>query len=855
MSLTLTTAAALWLLAAVPLVWLARRFARTNFNVRQQWLQAGVRSLALALVAFALARPVISLGSSRLSVAYVVDVSHSISSRAIGDAAKKIDDLNAAVRPAHFRIVAFGADVTVLDSTAALKQLADADLTSSQASLVRRDRTDLEQALREARAEIPPGHVARIVLFSDGRATAGDVGEAVVHLAAEGVPVFVEPLAARDLGDAWVERVQFPARVEAGALVTASIDLGSQRPVTGVVELREGGKILASRDVSLTPGTSTVAIDIAFDQPGAHLVDATLATANDPLVVNNSLAREVVVGRRAQVLYVEGAPASARYLQTALERSGFDVAVRTPAALPRAPEGLEPWDVVILSDVGRSSIPDAAMTALGGWVEQGGGGLLIAGGDSVFGEGTGEGGYRHTELERLSPVTFERKDEPEVAMIIVLDRSWSMAGQVMELCKSAAQAAIQVMTDEQSVGVLTFNDAWEWNITLRNVGRNRAAIQKAIAAIEPAGHTLIYPAVEQAYLALQQAHARAKHVVLLSDGRSYPDDYEGLVQRMVAAKMTVSSIAVGPAADVELLTNIARWGKGRGYVVEDAKEVPQIFVKEAKNASTPAFDEKAIAPVLKTRGFLEGIDFSRVPALRGRTATVIKDSALKLLETKDGDPLLAFWPIGAGRAAVFASDVKDRWASDWLQWRGYAPFFAALVRALERQRQPGLALSITPGAVRGDVQPLTLVVEARGALGQYDNLQSPSLTVTAANGRSTNISAVQTAPGRYEANLVANATERLAVAVNGADSAVTSRLVVPDPHAEYRFRQPDEVLLKSIADATGGTLRPTAEAIRTATSAHQTARRALWPVLMIAAMLMWLGDVLLRRVRLFEAVS
>ena len=48
------------------------------------------------------------------------------------------------------------------------------------------------------------------------------------------------------------------------------------------------------------------------------------------------------------------------------------------------------------------------------------------------------------------------------------------------------------------------------------------------------------------------AMARAKHVVLLSDGRSYPDDYEGLVTKMVDAKMTVSSIAVGPAADVEL---------------------------------------------------------------------------------------------------------------------------------------------------------------------------------------------------------------------------------------------------------------------------------------------------------------
>ena len=43
----------------------------------------------------------------------------------------------------------------------------------------------------------------------------------------------------------------------------------------------------------------------------------------------------------------------------------------------------------------------------------------------------------------------------------------------MELCKAAAQAAVDVMTDEQSVGVLTFNDRFDWDVTLRNVGKNR----------------------------------------------------------------------------------------------------------------------------------------------------------------------------------------------------------------------------------------------------------------------------------------------------------------------------------------------------------------------------------------------
>jgi uncharacterized protein YegL len=450
------------------------------------------------------------------------------------------------------------------------------------------------------------------------------------------------------------------------------------------------------------------------------------------------------------------------------------------------------------------------------------------------------------------PVTFERKDEPEVALIIVLDKSWSMAGQVMELCKAAAQAAIDVLADEQSVGVVTFNDGLNWDVTLRNVGKNRDAIKKAVAAIEPSGHTLIYPAVEQAYMALKDARARAKHVVLLSDGRSYPDDYEGLVTKMAEAKMTVSTIAVGPAADAELLANIAKWGKGRNYAVEDAKEVPQIFVKEAKNAVTPAFDEKSLKPVLKTRAFLEGVDFDQAPRLRGRTATVLKDTALELLATEDGDPLLAFWPIGLGRTAVFASDVKDRWASDWVRWRGYGPFFSAVVHALERQRPPALEITVADDVVRGTARPLTVTVEARDPKGRFRDLLTLPVEVRSADGATARLSARQVAPGKYRAQVTADARQPLTVSVSEAGAAAPSRLVLPDTNAEYRFHPPDIDGLKSIAAATGGTFQPTPETLRTSAASNQTVRRALWPWLVMFALVAWLADVLLRRVRLFE---
>ena len=850
MSLTWTAPTALWLLIAVPLVWLAHFIARTNFNSRQRALQAAVRSLLLVTLAGALARPVISSSSSRQSIVYIVDVSHSVAGHAIENAAARIDELNGAAQPAHSRIVVFGAAVATVPNTAALRELSKLGTKTRDAGTVDRRRTDLEAALLAARGELAPEHVPRLVLFSDGHATAGDTAAAIARLAAEHIPVAAEPLAARSIGDTWLDSLDLPDRISAGASLVATIGVGSQRAGNAVVELAAGETVLATGKTALTRGITLVSLDAVLETVGAHVLTAKVSVAGDPLAANDTLAKETWADPRPRVLYIEGTPASARYLSGALTASGFDVTVRSASGLPATTAQLDPWDVVILSDVARKTIAEPSMLALAEWVEKLGGGLLFAGGEAVF----GDRGYRETPIERVTPVTFERRDEPEVALVIVLDRSWSMAGTSMDLTKTAAQAAVDVLEDEHSIGILTFNDKFAWDVTVRNVGKNRDAIRKKIAAIGPGGHTLIYPAVEQAYLALRNAKARAKHVILLSDGRSYPGEYEQLVQKMVEARITLSSVAVGPSADPELLKNLAAWGKGRAYVVADATQVPEIFVKEAKSAVTPAFDEKAITPVVKTPGFLTGVELARMPLLKGRTATVLKDDALELLATDEEDPLLAFWPIGLGRTAVFASDVKDRWAADWVRWRGYGPFFTSVVRALQRQRTAAVDLSVAPGPIRGDTRSIAIAIEAREAAGQYRNLISPAVQVTRGASPPIRVAARQVAAGRYEATVIADAAQPLTVTVDNAPggTGVSSRTILPDPAAEYRFRPPDDALLRSIAASTGGSYRPTPSALANAPGDTRARRRPLWPTLVAFALGLWFVDLLLRRVRIFE---
>lgn len=843
-----TAPAALWLLALVPFVWLAPLVARTTFNPRQRTVQAVARSLLLAALALAIARPVLSRNAPRQSIVYVVDVSHSIASRAIEDAAGAIDEMNRTLRPAWSRILVFGSTTAAISDTAALRRLAPVDAAIGEAQSVDRSGSDLESALNAARGQLAPDSTPRVVLFSDGHPTEGRVDSAIARLVAAHIPVFVEPMAVRSLGDAWIDRIDLPGRIAAGATFTATIVVGAQRSTSGTVTLRSDDAVVATRQVTVPPGLTSVAVDAHLESAGSHVMRGSISVTGDPLAANNSVDTVAEVTPRARVLYVEGAPQSSRYLSGALKDAGFEVVVKPPSGVPASAAAFDSWDVVILSDVARSAIPDASISALTQWVEKAGGGLLVAGGESVF----GEAGYQKSAIERITPVTFERKDEPEVALVLVLDRSWSMAGPSIDLCKAAAQAAVDVLTDKQVVGIITFNDQYDWNVPLSTVGQNRASIREKIAGIVPSGPTRIYPAVEQAYLALRSTKARAKHVVVLSDGRSLPDDHETLVRKMADAHITVSSVAVGPAADRELLHNIAVWGKGRDYAVQNAKELPEVFVKEAKNAATPSFDEKDITPVVKAPAFLGAADVTHAPKLKGLTATVLKDTALEVMSTDDGDPLLAFWPIGLGRTAVFASDVKDRWAANWVRWKGYGPFFAAVVHAIERQRPPLFDLQSVGGAIDQGRREIQVSIEARDANGGYRDLLRPSVTVTSAQSRNATVPLRQVAPGRYEATVVADATQPVTVSTPDPNGGTISRIVVGDSAAEYRFRPTDEALLRSIASATGGTWKPQISALSAAPTDKHSERRPLWPLLTVAALCLWFVDLLLRRVRVFE---
>lgn len=252
------------------------------------------------------------------------------------------------------------------------------------------------------------------------------------------------------------------------------------------------------------------------------------------------------------------------------------------------------------------------------------------------------------------------------------------------MAKRAAVNAIEMLGPNDLVGVLAFDGDFYWIAPLQPASRKQAIIE-AVARIEAGGGTVMYPPMVAAYEALLAARARIKHVIVLTDGISAPGDFEGITLEMSSARITVSTVGIGPDHDSGLLSRIASLGQGRYYAVDDPAVLPRIFAKETAQVSRSALREEPSFPdVARYSPVIEGINFDLAPPLLGYVITRPKPTADVLLTIGPGDPLLASWRYGLGVSVAFTSDAHSRWAAEWVQW----PDLCVLLDASYPARSP-----------------------------------------------------------------------------------------------------------------------------------------------------------------------
>jgi uncharacterized membrane protein len=842
---------ALRLMLVLPLLWLVQLVARTDFHPVQRLLNSALRSLVVAALALALADPGVEHPVARTCSVWVVDTSASVDHEELADVFIELEAawLQRGLSPMH--LVVFGAvpRVVPLPAGGSLPPIPRLDGGDAMAS-------DPARALRLAAGLCPADHATRMVLVHDGLPNRGDLRAEALRAASRGIRIDVRPLVAMPPPDVLIQGVTFPEVVELQAPFVASVDVWSSHAVEARLTVTQNGmRDVQGRRLTLTPGVQRIEVPLEVYEAGERRFGFEVrAEGPDRFPENNRLEHVEEVWGRPQVLYVEGEPRSALPLQRALDRSrnphaAFDLEVRGPSGMPSTVEEMQPFDVILISDVPARQMSRQAMGALERWVREGGG-LLLAGGEDSL----GPGGYDNTPLEAMSPVTFDmqrQRDQPSLAILLVIDRSGSMQGLLIEMAKDAARAVVDLLGPQDQVGVIAFDDTPTTVVPLQSAA-NRTRIRDLIARIGVGGGTDIYPALVEAWALIGRSPARIRHVIVLTDGVAPWDGVADITSTLRADGVTVSSVAVGREADRSLLQMIAELGGGRFHATNDPSNIPQIFVQEATQVARTNLVEDPFRPIVVRRTpAMEGIDFSQMPWLLGWVRTQARPSAEVLLRTESGDPLLARWRLGLGRVVVWTSDVKPRWSVEWTRHAQWPRFWAQQLRDMMRVRT-GTSWTLHAAVVAGE---LVLEVDALDEEDRFLQGVESVVTWTSPSGNTGTLTLEPIAPGRLQGRLPRadvglwqlDATHR-----QGEAELATSRrlFTVPWPE-EMRSLPPRPEVVQEVADRTGGRADVDPAWLWSPSDVPRMHRQPLWPWVVWALLGLWMLDLLFRRVRMF----
>ncbi|MBX3232315.1 MAG: VWA domain-containing protein [Labilithrix sp.] len=846
----------------------------------QRILSVVLRMAFVALLALGLSRLARTATTQKVATVYLVDVSESVPDAAVEDARAEITKaLKEKPEDAIVRVITFARRprvVPIADDAKEAPALERHDLAPTDAKgNPNKGRTglgaatDVASAMQLAYGQYPAGYLRRAVIFTDGVQTDGDMLAEANRAKEFGVKVYTVPYHRPVPGEVALRDLRLPDKVRVGEPFNLHANIFSSRPQKVRATLKQGEAINGLdgiRDIELKAGDNDVTFKSVVRVAGEVTYALDLADIpEDRFKENNRFAVSVAVPGRPSVLYAEGNTSRASYLASALSAQEFDVDVRSPREIPSSIRELERYDFVILSDTPAESVSLTQQDAIESYVRDLGGGFLFAGGEAGF----GLGGWYHTTVERILPVRMDsekKRDEPQVAMVLVLDRSGSMSGLPIEMAKAAAKATADTLSSDDLIEVIAFDSA-PTRVVRMTAAKHRARIQSDIARIQPGGGTEIFSALDAAYQSLTSTRARRKHVILLTDGQAPHNGIRDLAQAMAAENISVTSVGLGSGIDEGLLRMISDAGGGRLYKVMDPQQLPRVFTRETEMVSRNAAVEEYFQPrVVSPADFLRGVDMSSAPYLHGYVATKMKPPpAQEILQSEVQEPILARWHVGLGWSLAWTSDVKNLWAVEWLRWPGYGQFWGQLVREHMRQKkrqQYDMSCAIDPAT--GHVKAS---IDAIGGDDRFQNGLDAKLTVTGPqpNGETKKITMRQTAPGRYESDfplerfgsflLHASLEKGVEDGKGGTKSVQVAESFghVTNPYPrEYLALAPDVTTLSRVALVTGGRMDPAPKDVFDPQGESIKYHQDLWSRFIGAAVAVYLLDLLIRRVRIFD---
>ena len=864
----------LWLALVVVLMWWFSRHSLAGLGPARSRVSMATRALVVVLLVLAMAGTHKILKSEDLCVMFVVDESRSVPSDARRQAEQFIARVCQEMRPDD------RAAVLTFDGLTDIKQLPSrpgpegglhvgVPFGDGQSP----DSTNIGQALRMAEACALDSTNNRVVVLSDGNQNVGDAAEEAKTAAANKITVDVVPLRYQRGPEIVNEQLRVPAYANLHDQVFLRLIFRSDQETSGtvyvyqrvgqeeeLVDLDSASDRQGIRE-TLHPGRNVFTVSLPIKVARTHEFRSEFVPddASADVIRENNVARaftNIEGPQRVLVIGTKDDVPDNEMLVDALRKEDIDVQYEPAESVNLEPAAIQDFSAILLSNVPADYVSAAQQQALATYVRDMGGGLLMLGGDASF----GAGGWQGSVVEDIMPVRFdvdEIKQIPRGALAIVMHSCEMPQGNTWGI--EVAVAALKTLSRLDYFGVVGYTmTGVDWEVKMQ-LATNKDAIIGKIRNMQNGDMPDYDTSMELAYQGLMSCRdAKQRHMIIISDGDA-SGPAPGLVNKLVGQGITCSTVTVFPHGGGDAIKWIADATKGRSYLLcqpGDEKQLPRIFIKEARVVRRPLINEEPFKPRVlpNISDIMLGISEAEIPQSGGYVVTTprkVVDVEMPLVSQK-GDPLLAHWRCGFGRTVAFTSGWWKHWGKEWTPWEGFSKLWAQAVRwAMQQGTAADYDVTTTIEGDEGHV-----VIESAGSEEGTIAASGFVAKVIKPDGTAAELQVAQTGPGRYEARFPARHTGTYLVnlrSLNPEDEKpVMIRTGVTLAYSpEYKDLATNEGLLQTVADEAKGrmlSLQADSKAVFAHNLPPTITRTPIWDLLLKIAVFVFLFDVAVRRV-------
>ena len=831
------------------LIWYISRRGHSLLSSLRRRIALLLRLLVLTFLILALAEIKISLPTKDRAIFFLLDVSQSINAQNIKTAEEYIKKSLKRMKQGD------KAGIIVFAKRAFVESLPQSRLEFSHLlTRVNADYTNIAAALELAVANFPQKGSKQIVLLSDGNENRKEARALLGSLTEKGIKVDILPLVSPGQKESLLEDLIVPQRVKQAEELKIKVIAQSFQETSASLKLYCNNELLAEERIELRKGQNVFIFSHVLNEGGFYTYKAVLELYADTIVANNEVSGYTIVEGRPKLLLLTNQPEAISHFIYLLEKKEFQCEIRSVFNAPSSLDELQDYDACILDNISTFQLSQHQLSLFSRYIKDLGKGLIAVGGVNSF----GLGGYQATVLEEVLPVYAgiqQKLISPSLSLVLVMDKSGSMgsesgqasASSKLSLAKKAALAVVNLLALHERIGVLSFDTEPQWTVPLQPTA-NKSEIFRQLTSLASGGGTSLFPALEEVFDKLKKEASMARHVIVLSDGLSSQGDFEKIIKEMAQEKITVSTVAIGEDTDLELMQDIAGWGKGKTYYTNNVESLPRIFTSEALRISRTLTVRESFVPIVSENSpILSSLDWQNVPPLEGYIITTPKQVSDVQLFSPRKDPLLVTWRYGLGRTAVFTSDLAGDWSKNWREWPEYSQFWERLINWVLPSEEETLFPLITVKEEKG-----VLIVDAIDQKGEFINFLSLKAHIVKPEDKEEIIFLDQTAPGRYLSSFYADEVGPYIISISDerreeSGSSQIAGTIVPYS-AEYRELTLNEPLLTQLSSETGGQVLKFEDNPFGKNRITFSDPQDIWPWLVLIASFLLLADIGIRTV-------